>query len=197
MSSTERRPIRDRERTRRAVLEAAEAVITHQGANVSLAAIAHEAGVTKSGLMHHFPSREDLFAALVEHVIARSWEEVNAHLAPDDDRPGAFTRAYVRALTGDSTYLAELGSATGLLAQLGVDSMEHVLAADPEDPARWNRAFEADGLPLGRAWSIRYAAEGIAIGLGTAYVTDEQLRLAREELLALTELDPGARRSGR
>ena len=197
MPSTERRPIRDRERTRRAVLEAAEAAITQQGANVSLATIAREAGVTKSGLMHHFPSREDLYAALVEHVITHSWEEVNAHVAPDDDRPGSFTRAYVRALTGDSAYLAELGSATGLLAQLGVDSMEHVLAAAPEDPARWNRAFEADGLPLGRVWSIRFAAEGIAVALGTAYVTDEQLRLAREELLALTELDPETPQPGR
>ncbi|MEW2440876.1 TetR/AcrR family transcriptional regulator [Micromonospora marina] len=190
MPSTERRPIRDRARTRRAVLDAAERVVTQHGANVSLAAIAQEAGVTKSGLMHHFPSREDLFAALVEHVITRFREEVDAHVDPGDDRPGAFTRGYVRALTGDSAYLAELGSATGLLAQLGIDSMEHVLAVDPEDPARWNRAFEADGLPPGRVWAVRYAAEGIAIGLGTAYVTDEQLRLARAELLALTETYP-------
>ena len=185
MSTTERRPIRDRARTRRAVLDAAERVVTRHGANVSLAAIAKEAGVTKSGLMHHFPSREDLFAALVEQVITRFWAEVNAHVDPADDRPGAFTRGYVRALTGDSAYLAELNSATGLLAQLGVDSMEHVLAVDPEDPARWNRAFEADGLPPGRVWAVRYAAEGIAIGIGTAYVTVEQLRLARAEMLAL------------
>ena len=190
MSTTERRPIRDRARTRRAVLDAAERVVTRHGANVSLAAIAQAAGVTKSGLMHHFPSREDLFAALVEQVITRFWAEVNAHVDPADDRPGAFTRGYVRALTGDSAYLAELNSATGLLAQLGVDSMEHVLAVDPEDPARWNRAFEADGLPAGRVWAVRYAAEGIAIGIGTAYVTDEQLRLARAELLALTETAP-------
>ncbi|MFG2080692.1 TetR/AcrR family transcriptional regulator [Micromonospora tulbaghiae] len=190
MSTTERRPIRDRARTRRAVLDAAERVVTRHGANVSLAAIAQEAGVTKSGLMHHFPSREDLFAALVEQVITRFWAEVNAHVDPADDRPGAFTRGYVRALTGDSAYLAELNSATGLLAQLGVDSMEHVLAVDPEDPARWNRAFAADGLPPGRVWAVRYAAEGIAIGIGTAYVTHEQLRLARAELLALTETAP-------
>ncbi|MEU8315619.1 TetR/AcrR family transcriptional regulator [Micromonospora sp. NPDC049033] len=190
MSTTERRPIRDRARTRRAVLDAAERMITRHGANVSLAAVAREAGVTKSGLMHHFPSREDLLAALVEQVVTRVWEEVNAHIDSGDERPGAFTRGYVRALTGDSAYLAELGSATGLLAQLGIDSMEHVLAVDPEDPARWNRAFEADGLPPGRVWAVRYAAEGLAIAIGTAYVTDEQLRLARAELLVLTETAP-------
>lgn len=190
MSSTEARPAtRDPERTRRAVLEAAERVVVQRGTGVSLAAIAQEAGVTKSGLMHHFPSREDLFAALVRHVLTRFWEEVEAHVDAGDDRPGAFTRGYVRALTGGSAYLAELSSATGLLAQLGVDSMELVLAADPEDPDRLNRAFEADGLPLGRVWAVRYAAEGVAICLGTAYLTDEQLRLTRAELLALTEMD--------
>lgn len=188
MSSRDRPLLRDRERTRRAVLEAAERVVARQGTNVSLADIAAEAGVTKGGLTHHFTSRDELFAALVRHVIDRLWEEVVARVDTTEDRPGRFTRGYVRALTGDSAYLAELSSATGLLAQLGVDQgLEHVLAHDPGDPARWNRAFAEDGLPLGRVWAIRYAAEGLAVGLGTPYVTDEQLRLARAELLALTE----------
>lgn len=192
MSTTEpgRPLVRDKERTRRAVLEAAERVVARQGTNASLADVAAEAGVTKGGLMHHFRSRDELVAGLVEHVLARLWEEVQAHIDVTDDRPGAFTRGYVRALTGDSAYFTEMSSATGLLAQLGADAgLEHVLALHPDDPEQWNRAFAADGLPLARVWAIRYAAEGVAVAMGTPYLTAEQLRLTRAELLALTELD--------
>lgn len=179
---------RDAERTRAAVLDAAERLVTEHGTGVSLARIAKEAGVTKSGLLHHFPSREDVEAALVRRVLERFWDEVEAQREPGDTRPGAFCRAYVRAHTGDSAYIAEVASPSGLLAHLGMSGMDHILEIDPADPDRWNRAFEADGLPPGRAWVIRYAAEGIALGHGTAYLTAEQLRLAREELLRLTEL---------
>lgn len=189
MSSTERTPVRDRERTRRAVLVAAAQAVARRGTNVSLAEIAEEAGVTKGGLMHHFGSRDELLAGLVEYTVERVWDEVMAHVDLSENRPGKFARAYVRALTGGSDFVADLYSATGLIAHLGSElGLDHLLTLTPDDPQRWNRAFEADGLPLGRAWAVRYAAEGMALSLRTVYLTDEQLRLAREELLALTEL---------
>lgn len=192
MSSSDKQDdrVRDAERTRRALIDAAARLITTRGAGVSLADVAGEAGVTKGGLTHHFKSRDELFEALVAHVIERTWDEVLAHVDTAENTPGKFTRAYVRALTGGSSAVADVFSTSGLIARLGEDvGMEYVDALVPDDSRRLNEAFEADGLPPARTWAIRYAAEGLALSVGTPYLTDEQLRLAREELLALTVID--------
>lgn len=190
MSSTEdRRPQRDKERTRAAILAAAEQAVAAQGTRVSLADIATDAGVTKSGLLHHFPSRSALVVGVTQHVVDRVWEEVNALVEQGDDSPGAFTRAYVRASTGDSAYLSDVFGPTGLAFHLGEGAQEAALDdLMSQDAARWNAAFEADGLPRARALAVRYAADGVLTGVGSAYVTDEQLALVREELLTLTRI---------
>jgi AcrR family transcriptional regulator len=185
----ERELVRDRERTRRAILEAAEQAIVQKGTKVSLAEIAALAGVTKSGLMHHFATRDELTARLVEHICARLWQEVRAHVDLGENRPGKFTRGYVRALTGGSDYVTRIFSPSGLLATLGSLDAELTAPFEEEDARAWNEAFDADGLPPGRALAVRYAAEGLAAAVNTPYLMADQLADARAELLALTEVD--------
>ena len=186
MKRTEPAAVRDKERTRRTILEAAERLFSERGANVSLADIAVGAGVTKGGLMHHFPSREALVVGVIEHVLTRVWDEVHAHVDLSENRPGKFTRGYVRALTGDSEYVTRILNPTGLIATLGpspeVDELYRV------DAQRWTVAFAADGLPPARVHAVRYAAEGLAVAVGSPYLTGDELALTRAELLALTEV---------
>ena len=48
------------------MLDAAEVVVTRHGiANLTLDAVAAEAGMSKGGLLHHFPSKDRLVDALV------------------------------------------------------------------------------------------------------------------------------------
>ncbi|MFF3444576.1 TetR/AcrR family transcriptional regulator [Streptosporangium sp. NPDC002721] len=183
--STPERQTRDKERTRRAILDAAERIFTERGAQVSLVDIATAAGVTKGGLMHHFPNRDALLQAVYEHSIVRMWKEVRAHVDLSENRPGKFTRGYVRALTGDSEYLIDVFSPTGLIAVLGCVTPDEEL--NRRDAEAWNAAFAADGLPEGRALAVRFAAEGLVTALSSPYLTREQLAVARAELLALTE----------
>ncbi|MGW0787619.1 TetR/AcrR family transcriptional regulator [Streptomyces sp. NPDC002911] len=192
MTLPERELVRDRERTRRAILEAAEQAFEQRGAKASLAEIAALAGVTKSGLMHHFRTREELISQVIEHTISRSWEEVRAHVDLAENRPGKFTRGYVRAFTGGSDYLTRAFSLSGLLAALGTLGAESAEAQQKADAHAWNEAFDADGLPPGRALAVRYAAEGLIAAVNTPYLTSGQLAQARSELLALTEAGPGA-----
>ncbi|WP_127481115.1 TetR/AcrR family transcriptional regulator [Nocardioides pantholopis] len=190
MTQPERELVRDRERTRRAILDAAEQAIVQKGTRVSLAEIAALAGVTKSGLMHHFRSREELLTALIEHTITRIWEEVRAHVDLSENRAGKFTRGYVRAHTGGSEYLTRMFSPAGLLSALGATDAAALSAPLEEEDARaWNDAFAADGLPPGRALIVRLAAEGLVAAVNTPYLSPEQLTQAREELLALTEVE--------
>ncbi|MEV0048326.1 TetR/AcrR family transcriptional regulator [Nocardia rhamnosiphila] len=185
MTPTEQIATRDKERTRRAILDAAERMLHDRGSKVSLADIAAAAGVTKGGLTHHFPSRHTLILGVFEHGIARMWEEVRAQIDLSENRAGKFTRAYVRALTGGSDYLTHVFNPTGLIGTLGYAA--EVVTLYEQDSEKWNAAFAADGLPWPRVLAIRAAAEGLAIAISTPYLTQADLSLARAELLALTE----------
>jgi AcrR family transcriptional regulator len=75
---------RDRKDTRRRLLAAAEELSCESGpGRISLEAVAARAGVSKGGLLYHFPTKHELLRALVaEHV-----EEIRQ--AMDGVAPGA------------------------------------------------------------------------------------------------------------
>lgn len=57
------------------ILEAGKRVIQRDGVTtLTYESVAAEAGLTKGGLLYHFPSREDLMMALHQHMAA-SWEQ--------------------------------------------------------------------------------------------------------------------------
>lgn len=185
MSRSDQGLTRDKERTRLAVLEAAERMFAEHGARVSLSDIATAAGVTKGGLMHHFPHRGALLAGVTEHLIAKVWAEVHERIDLSENRPGKFTRGYVRALTSGSESVTRAFSPTGLLVALGsARDLEELFAADAR---RLHEAFAADGLAPATTSVIRFAAEGLATAADSPYLTAEQLETARAELLAMTE----------
>jgi AcrR family transcriptional regulator len=67
-----REPQQDRSRaTRQRLLEAAIGCLAELGwTGSTVAVVAERAGVTRGALQHHFPTREDLFTAAIEHVAA-------------------------------------------------------------------------------------------------------------------------------
>ncbi len=66
------RPARDR------LLDAAERVVVESGAtHLTLDAVAKSAGVSKGGLLYHFPTKE----ALLEGMLARHFQDVDAEVA--------------------------------------------------------------------------------------------------------------------
>lgn len=99
--------------TRRNILEAALAVL-RDGESVTLDSVARSVGMTKPGLMYHFPSKEALMLGVVDHVALRWEEQLRAILGrvPEDAGAADRIRAYVEfALSGacDSSDLAVLG----------------------------------------------------------------------------------------
>ncbi|MER5635647.1 TetR/AcrR family transcriptional regulator [Kitasatospora sp. NPDC002227] len=75
-----RAPQQSRSRaTRRRLLEAAVECLAELGWQGStVAVVAERAGVTRGAAQHHFPTREDLFTAAVEHVAAERLAAVQA-----------------------------------------------------------------------------------------------------------------------
>lgn len=178
---------RDAARTRAALLDAALRVITAHGASASLDAIAREAGVSKGGLLHHFRSKEALLVGLLEEWMTRFDAAVQAHLDPDDDRPGRLCRARIRAAFDADLRLddAQWSSPAMLGALLGTPE---VLARVVESDTRWRGELSADGLHPQRAAAIAYLLDGFTFAevLGPAPDAAERA-MVRDLLMALSE----------
>jgi len=74
------------ERTRAALIEAATALLLDKGyEGTTLALLAHGVRMTKGAIYHHFPDKEALLRAVMEHV-RRTWErEVGARIPQAGD----------------------------------------------------------------------------------------------------------------
>ncbi len=178
-------PQRDKERTRAAILDAAAAMITEHGSGVSLAHIAARAGVSKGALTHHFPHRLELEKALLRRSNEQFRADVHALVDLSENRPGKLLRAYVRALTSADSRAAEIFSPSSLLSVLG--ELPGIEDEAEEDAARWREELTADGIDPVQALLVRVACEGVAMSLGTPYVTDAERALAHARLLELGE----------
>src|ERR1700730_12613842 len=92
-----RHPAEGKESVRDRIMAAAMAVARESGASrLSLDAIARRAGVSKGGLLYHFPKKDALMRALVERHLA----EIDAATLAATSMPGranAVAQAFLRA----------------------------------------------------------------------------------------------------
>ena len=91
------RPLRaDAARNRARVLEVAYETFAAEGLSVPIDEIARRAGVGAGTVYRHFPTKEDLFRAVVEDRIRRIVDEGRALLAAED--PGEALFAFLRSM---------------------------------------------------------------------------------------------------
>ncbi|GAB2471022.1 TetR/AcrR family transcriptional regulator [Jatrophihabitans fulvus] len=83
MTAVDRPPQQDRSRATRArLLEAAIRCLAELGWTAStVAVVAERAGVSRGAAQHHFPTREALFTAALEHVTGERTEQLRRELA--------------------------------------------------------------------------------------------------------------------
>lgn len=178
-------PTRNLERTRKAILAAATSAVLNHGTSVSLESIAVSAGVSKGGVIHHFPAKEALLATVVEESLADFRARVHDHVDLTENHPGKLLRAYVRALLDDS----ETGSGfvyPGIWRMLV--EVQGVSEAIRQEVDYWRDNFAADGLDSDRTLLAQNAAEGVAANArwDVAY-TPEKVRQARDAILSLID----------
>lgn len=178
------RGFRDAEHTRRSVLDAAIRSLITEGLGVSIQAIATAAGITKSGLMHHFNNRTELLVSVAEDAIEDFRNQVNDNIDLAENRPGKLLRAYIRTLFDNLEYQDSYDPA----------QLWSVLAPMPEitdllidDAARWRDDFIADGLNPDRVTVAMHAAKSFVheaqLDPG---ISTESIARAKSVILALT-----------
>lgn len=153
------------------ILNAAESRLLAGGpAGLVIEAIAADAGISKGGLLYHFPSKEALVGGLLDRMLERFDRHQTELCDSDNTRIGAWTRAYLSStVTGDgkpADNSAQLMA--GILATLGRDSAH--LDSVREHFAAWHRRLETDGIDPTTATIVRLAADGLwlsaLLGLG-------------------------------
>lgn len=91
---------------RAAVLDATWRVVERGGiSSVTYEAVAAEAGLTKAGIVYHFPSRDDLIHALQQHLAGR-WDSAlrdKGGADPEELSDQQKLRAYVETATSSAT----------------------------------------------------------------------------------------------
>ncbi|THK38259.1 TetR/AcrR family transcriptional regulator [Ensifer sp. MPMI2T] len=146
------------ERVRQQLLEVAARLSLEQGIGaVTLDAVSQAAGVSKGGLLHHFPNKLALLDGLFDELVARFDRAIEEAMEGDDVERGRFTRAY---LTVCFAFDAE---AEGK----GWQVLTIALLAEPHLKARWRdwvarRADEfaaTDSSP--NCLLARFAADGV------------------------------------
>ncbi|MBP1968323.1 AcrR family transcriptional regulator [Virgibacillus natechei] len=140
------------------ILTAASKVVSEKGIfNLTLEAAAVEAGISKGGLLYHFPSKEALVEGMVEHLTNNYREKIEYNADIDPEERGQWLRAYIN-VTFNQTYQNKDMNA-GLLAAKAVNS--NLLDPMRELYTDWQSEIENDGLDPVKATIIRLAVDGI------------------------------------
>lgn len=180
-----RRTKADAMRTRDAVLQASAQIIAHQGISAfTIEAVAQEAGVTKGGVLHHFPSKEALIDGLIDQVIEAFNKRLELELATETEAaPGRWLRAYLRTVFSmqyeDQNLIPALAAAVG----------DHrILERIRLSFEKSQQAAVQDGLEPIEATIIRLAVDGIvfARALGIDVLEPEMSRNVYDALFRLT-----------
>lgn len=89
MSRTVVEPQQDRSRaTRERLLESAVMLLSETGwNNTTVSTVAAHAGVSRGATQHHFPTRDDLFTAAIEHMTVARIQEVHVALTTAANGP--------------------------------------------------------------------------------------------------------------
>jgi AcrR family transcriptional regulator len=146
--------------TRRGILDAACQIVHEQGvSHLTLDAVAATAGVSKGGLLYHFPSKDALIQGLILDFMDTASQDIDRIVAEEAVLgPGARTRAYLRLAFRDDTPSIELSS--GLLAAVGENP--DLLEPVRERFRQWQGYLENDGLDPVVATIVRLAADGLS-----------------------------------
>ncbi len=171
------------------LLDAAERIVARDGVNnLTLAAVASEAKVSKGGLLYHFPSKQTLIVAVVERLACQCEGDHDKSLDGDTESAGRFTRAYMQArLTPPKP--SDVPIHTALLAAAGTDP--HYLDPFRKRSEAWQKRLQSDQISPVTATIVQLAIDGLCLGrmLGMPVPSGKLYRDVIAELAALTRED--------
>lgn len=121
----------------------------------SLDTVAQKAGVSKGGLMHHYPSKESLLTGVAKMVIDEFEARVYEGMAAEPQgKPGRMLRSYIRAILSDAGEQVTTISPVLLSYTGGIDGLGSRFDY-------WHEMITADGVDQVTAATVRLAVDGL------------------------------------
>jgi AcrR family transcriptional regulator len=147
--------------TKARIIDAAEEVVLRDGvARLTLEAAAVEAGLSKGGVLYHFPTRDALVAGMVGKIIQEFDADIE-YLREADGGPGSFTRAYIRATMEPVSPRPDREDRLGAAVIAAAAAQPALLAPLQLASDRWQAQLEDDGLDATVATVVRLACDGL------------------------------------
>lgn len=172
---------------RERVLEAAERVVTEVGAaRLTLDAVAQAAGVSKGGLLYHFPSKESLLSALAQRYVDSMHDCIEAAKGSlQDGESGRDLKACILGVLGSDPRSKAMGAV--LLATAATDMT--LLEAIRLRIAEHTRELAASNADFARAAIVTLAIDGLKMreSLRISAFTAEQREAIVNELLKVAD----------
>ncbi|OBZ16828.1 TetR/AcrR family transcriptional regulator [Bacillus sp. FJAT-26390] len=173
---------------RKRLLVAASIIVREQGVeHLTLEAVAKAAGVSKGGLLYHFPSKDALINGMVEDLTNAFVEDIQDRVHRDLQPNGRWSRAYV-----ESTFRGfEDGLEMSSILSAALFTNPELLQQMQEQYAVWQKNIENDGLNPIRSTIARLAADGLWFSemFGLAPLEKDARELIFNELMAWTKED--------
>jgi len=171
---------------RKEILDAAQMVVMEAGAgHMSLDMVAKKAGVSKGGLMYHFPTKESLLKAMlvrmIEEFYARREEKKKTIRKPE----GRLFKAGVLATMERDQRTDRMGLAILAVAAHDPQLLEPLRSAH----AGHLKELENGDMKFERAALISLASDGLMLQelLGVSSYSPEQKSRLRQEMLCMID----------
>jgi AcrR family transcriptional regulator len=169
------------------ILDAAEQLVAHHGAsNLTLDAVAQAAGVSKGGLLYHYPNKEALLVAMID----RHCDELDERIARElerlpPDQKSSQLKASILGVLKRQPGKDELGAALLAAAAANPALLDGARARYAEHVAQ----LTASGGCFARSAVIMLAVDGLMLGevWRLTPFTEEQRELIVQELLRLAD----------
>ncbi len=176
---------RHAQNARETIIDAAEDVAIEVGArHLTLDAVAAKSGVSKGGLIYHFPNKEALLNAMLDRLSIRTKESRRTKSALMQKGPGSEIIAHVLSSLEQDDRTRKLGVA--LLAAVAHDPQ--LLVPFREEYRGLLDEFVREGLPFRRAAAIMLAVDGLRFMelLSLVLFTAEERNDVVGEIIALS-----------
>lgn len=174
--------------TRLLIFAACNRILRRDGLQrLTLDAVAAEAGLSKGGLLYHFPTKVAMIEALFQHHIDQFNARLDELVCNEAHRPGSWLRAYAKASIEQITD-PDTASLFASLFAAG-ERYPTVLARMQRSYDEWQRQVESCGSDPTNALLVRLAVDGFWFTEMYQYarLTIEQRVSVLAAILALTE----------
>ncbi|WP_019911082.1 TetR/AcrR family transcriptional regulator [Paenibacillus sp. HW567] len=145
---------------RKLILMAASSVMKELGGEqLTLELVAKRAGVSKGGLLYHFPSKEALVLGVVEEMTNVFEADIARRIEQDKDKEdcGRWSRAYIESTFDDAGVGNEMGPVLSSALFFNPESLQSMRSAYE----KWQHNIENDGLDPVQSTIARLAADGL------------------------------------